>query len=115
MPGPLIEADEGDDFEIFVKNDLPVKNTIHWHGVLQRGTPQVDGVPGVTQYHIQPGGNFTYRFSVVGKYGFYWYHSHFRAYYNDAIRGPLLIRPSPSRRRPFESLARNAMEWTQLL
>lgn len=52
---------------------------------------------------------------MVGEYGFYWYHSHFRAYYNDAIRGPLLIRPSPSRRRPFESLARNATERTQLL
>lgn len=33
-PGPLIEADEGDDLEIFVKNDLPVDTTIHWHGKL---------------------------------------------------------------------------------
>lgn len=32
QPGPLIEADEGDNLEIFVKNDLPVENTIHWHG-----------------------------------------------------------------------------------
>jgi len=41
---------------------------------------------------------------VKNEYGFYWYHSHFRAYYDDAIRGPLLIRPAPSRRRPFEEL-----------
>jgi FtsP/CotA-like multicopper oxidase with cupredoxin domain len=32
QPGPLIEADEGDDVEVFVKNDLPVETTIHWHG-----------------------------------------------------------------------------------
>ncbi|KAH7239745.1 Cupredoxin [Fusarium solani] len=82
-PGPLIDVDEGDDIEVFVQNDLAVETTIHWHG------------------------NFTYRFSTASEYGFFWYHSHFRAYYNDAIRGPLLIRPAKSRRRPFETLARN--------
>ncbi|OBT81233.1 hypothetical protein VE02_10054 [Pseudogymnoascus sp. 03VT05] len=104
QPAPLIDINEGDDLEVFVQNDLPVASTIHWHGLLQRGTPHMDGVPGVTQYPIPPGGNFTYKFSTGTEYGFYWYHSHFRAYYDDAIRGPLLIRPSPSRRRPFESL-----------
>ncbi|KAK5279004.1 hypothetical protein LTR55_012422, partial [Exophiala xenobiotica] len=49
QPGPLIEAEEGDDLEIFVQNDLPVEATIHWHGLLQRGSPDMDGVPGVTQ------------------------------------------------------------------
>lgn len=57
------------------------------------------------QYPIPPGGNFTYRFSVRDQYSFYWYHSHFRAYYNDAIRGPLLIHPAFNRSRPFEKLA----------
>merc|ERR1712169_71219 len=107
QPGPLIDVDEGDDIEIFVQNDLNVETTIHWHGLLQRGTPQMDGVPGVTQDPIPPGGNFTYRFSTGSEYGFFWYHSHLRAYYNDAIRGPLLIRPAASRQRPFASLARN--------
>lgn len=32
QPGPLIEAEEGDDLEVFVKNDLTVETTIHWHG-----------------------------------------------------------------------------------
>ncbi|OJJ54694.1 hypothetical protein ASPSYDRAFT_49808 [Aspergillus sydowii CBS 593.65] len=105
QPGPLIEADEGDDLEIFVKNLLPVDATLHWHGILQRGTPDMDGVPGVTQYPIPPGGNFTYKFSVKDEYGFYWYHSHVKAYYNDGLRGPLFIRPSSSRPRPFEALA----------
>merc|ERR1712169_4662 len=115
QPGPLIDIDEGDDLDIFVQNDLNVETTIHWHGLLQRGTPDMDGVPGVTQDPIAPGGNFTYRFSTASEYGFFWYHSHFRAYYNDAIRGPLLIRPAASRQRPFVDLAGNSDDVVALL
>lgn len=64
---------------------------------------------------ISPGGNFTYRFSIGDQYGFYWYHSHFRTYYNDAIRGALLIRPSSSRPRPFSMLAKNNADLSALL
>lgn len=64
---------------------------------------------------MPPGGNFTYKFSVKDHYGFYWYHSHVRAYYNDGIRGPLLIRPSSSRSRPFEKLADSQHERDVLL
>merc|ERR1712000_427167 len=92
QPAPLIDINEGDDLEVFVQNDLAVASTIHWHGLLQRGTPQMDGVPGVTQFPIAPGANF-----------------------NDAIRGPLMIRPSSSRRRPFESLANTPAELEALL
>ena len=49
------------------------------------------------------------------EYGFFWYHSHFRVYYNDAIRGPLLIHPSSSRRRPFKDLASNGDERDAML
>merc|ERR1711939_122430 len=105
QPAPHIEANEDDILEVYVRNELPVETTLHWHGILQRGTPQMDGVPGVTQYPIAPGGNFTYRFKLDNEYGFYWYHSHFRAYYNDAIRGPITILPKLSRTRPFESIA----------
>lgn len=114
-PGPLIEANEDDTLQVFVQNDLTVETTIHWHGLLQRGTPNMDGVPGVTQYPIAPGGNFTYRFNLTNEYGFYWYHSHFRAYYNDAIRGSLNIHPKPSRARPFESLATSDADTAALL
>ncbi|KAI9825321.1 MAG: hypothetical protein M1819_000567 [Sarea resinae] len=115
QPGPLIEVEEDDILEVTVKNDLDVENTIHWHGLFQRGSPQMDGTPGVTQYPIPPGGTYTYRFSTANQYGFYWYHSHVRAYYDDAIRGGLLIHPSPSRSRSFQSLARNATDVTKLL
>lgn len=84
-------------------------------GMLQRGTPDMDGVPGVTQNAIAPGGNFTYRFPLDDQYGFYWYHSHFRAYYNDAIRGSITIHPKKSRVRPFQSLATDDNDYNALL
>ncbi|TKA63945.1 hypothetical protein B0A55_11642, partial [Friedmanniomyces simplex] len=115
QPGPLVEADEGDVLEINVQNELDVENTVHWHGLLQRGTPEMDGVPGVTQFPIAPGANFTYRIPLGDQYGFYWYHSHFKTYYNDAIRGSLIVHPSPFRQRPFESLARSDVEQNALL
>merc|ERR1711959_698801 len=31
QPAPLIEANEDDTLEVFVKNELPVETTIHWH------------------------------------------------------------------------------------
>lgn len=36
----------------------------------------MDGVPGVTQCPIPPGGTFTYSF-VADLYGSSWYHSHY--------------------------------------
>ena len=38
QPAPLIEAVEDDTLEVFVKNELPVETTLHWHGTL-RSTP----------------------------------------------------------------------------
>lgn len=67
------------------------------------------------QFPIPPGGNFTYEFSTADQYGFYWYHSHFRAYYDDAIRGGLLIHPSSKRDRPFQTLAKSTAEVASLM
>ena len=109
QPGPLIECEEGDDLEILVQNNLPVDSTIHFHGLFQKGTPYMDGVPGVTQYPILSGGNFTYAFNVGDQYGFYWYHSHIRAYYADAVRGPIYIKPSANRTRPFAQIDQSSV------
>lgn len=32
QPGPLIDVDEGDDVEVFVRNELSIETTLHWHG-----------------------------------------------------------------------------------
>jgi FtsP/CotA-like multicopper oxidase with cupredoxin domain len=56
-----------------VNKDVREGVSIHWHGV---DLPNAeDGVAGVTQASVQPGGSYVYRFraSVAGTY---WYHSH---------------------------------------
>lgn len=32
FPGPVIEANQGDNIEIVVTNQMPFNTTIHWHG-----------------------------------------------------------------------------------
>ena len=60
LPGPTIHVRNGQRVRIRFKNDLPAATTIHWHGI---GVPNSqDGVPGVTQKAIPPGGSFTYEF-----------------------------------------------------
>ncbi|KAI0033491.1 Cupredoxin [Vararia minispora EC-137] len=95
MPGPLIEANEGDTIIVTVRNSLVNQTmSIHWHGIYQNGSAWMDGVPGVTQATlqcpIQPGQTFTYEFQV-NQYGTYWYHSHSAVQYTDGLLGPLII------------------------
>lgn len=73
-PGPVIRAAEDDLIEVRLVNDsVPDGVTLHWHGV---DVPNAeDGVAGVTQDAVRPGGRHVYRFRV-GEPGSYWYHSH---------------------------------------
>ncbi|KAK7617054.1 laccase [Phyllosticta citricarpa] len=92
-PGPLIEANWGDWISVTVYNELGAKNegtTIHWHGILQKETPWMDGVPGVTQCPIVPGQTLTYLFRA-DQYGTSWYHSHYSAQYSGGAVGPMII------------------------
>lgn len=106
-PGPMIEGDEGDWINITVVNYLPVSITIHFHGILQKGTPWSDGVPGITQYPILSGDSYTYLFQLKDQYGFYWYHAHFRGYLTDGLYGPIYIRPNKDRERPYTSVVKD--------
>jgi FtsP/CotA-like multicopper oxidase with cupredoxin domain len=73
-PGPAITATVGQLVEVRLTNeDVADGMTLHWHGV---DVPNAeDGVAGVTQDAVGPGGERTYRF-VVDHVGTYWYHSH---------------------------------------
>lgn len=76
-PGPWIQACWGDILEITVKNSLPENGTsIHWHGLRQLGSVEMDGTNAVTQCPIAPGDSFTYKFRAM-QYGSSWYHSHY--------------------------------------
>lgn len=73
MPGPLIEATQGDRVRIIVHNKLPEATSVHWHGL--EVPIAMDGVPGLTQDPIPPGGEFTYEFDLH-QFGTFFYHSH---------------------------------------
>ncbi|KAF4780932.1 laccase TilA [Colletotrichum scovillei] len=104
-PGPLIEAEEGDEVEVFLDNQLAFETTMHWHGIYQIDRPWNDGVPGVTQYSIQPRDTYTYRFTVQQQYGSYFYHGHFGPAFADGMRGPIWIAPAAWRPRPYELIS----------
>jgi FtsP/CotA-like multicopper oxidase with cupredoxin domain len=74
VPGPEIRVQQGDLVEVtLVNKDVEDGVTIHWHGV---DVPNAeDGVAGVTQNEVQPGGRYVYRFRVQ-QVGTFWYHSH---------------------------------------
>ncbi|KAI6008784.1 laccase [Pisolithus orientalis] len=96
FPGPLIQAQKGDEFLINVTdllNDtsMDITTSIHWHGILQHQSNWADGTAWITQCPIQPTGSFLHRFTVPDQAGTYWYHSHLSAQYCDGLRGPLVI------------------------
>ena len=64
-PIPRLEIDIGDRLVINVNNQLGNQSTsLHFHGLFQNGTNQMDGPAGVTQCPIPPGSSFTYNFTV---------------------------------------------------
>lgn len=87
---PLV-ADVGDTVVVNVKNSLGNETTgIHWHGMLQQGTVQMDGTSTVTQCPIPPGNSFTYTFTANPS-GTSWFHSHNKGQYPDGLRAPMII------------------------
>ncbi|KAJ3995097.1 laccase [Lentinula boryana] len=96
FPGPLIQGNKGDRFDINVVDSLtdPSMNrttSIHWHGLFQEHTNWADGPSFVTQCPIAPDHSFLYSFSVPDQAGTYWYHSHLGVQYCDGLRGPFVV------------------------
>ncbi len=72
LPGPLIEAVEGDRVEILFENRLPQPTTVHWHGL-----PVPADQDGNPHDVVAPGARRWYRFNLpLGSAGTYWYHPH---------------------------------------
>ncbi|KAI5120428.1 hypothetical protein M0805_009890 [Coniferiporia weirii] len=96
FPGPLISGNVGDNLQINVVDSLTDttmyrSTSIHWHGLYQAGTTEMDGVSFVSQCPIIPDNSFLYNFEVPGQSGTYWYHSHLSTQYCDGLRGPLVL------------------------
>jgi FtsP/CotA-like multicopper oxidase with cupredoxin domain len=90
LPGPLIRAKLGQRLRIKVANHLQVPTSVHWHGLHQPGTWQMDGVDKVSHAPIAPGSSFTYEF-VATPAGTHWYHSHVGVQYGNGLFGPLVV------------------------
>ncbi len=75
VPGPLIRVAQNDRIFVDFENRIDMPTTIHWHGL--RHDNEDDGVPGVTQPAILPGGAYEYELRFPDP-GVYWYHPHVR-------------------------------------
>jgi FtsP/CotA-like multicopper oxidase with cupredoxin domain len=75
IPGPLIRVAQHATITVRFHNHIDLPSSVHWHGL--RLDNRDDGVPGLTQHEVPPGGDYTYtvRFPDAG---IYWYHPHVR-------------------------------------
>ncbi|KXX76282.1 Iron transport multicopper oxidase FET3 [Madurella mycetomatis] len=86
-----MEATVGDTVTVNLRNKLGNQTTgLHFHGINQVQTQEMDGPSGVTQCPLPPNSSLTYQF-VVDAPGTYWYHSHNMGQYPDGLRGPFII------------------------
>ncbi|KAL8363839.1 hypothetical protein RB601_009546 [Gaeumannomyces tritici] len=91
VPGPTIIADWGDTIVVHVRNLLQDNGTsIHFHGIRQNYTTEMDGVASVTQCPTPPGDSMTYTFKAT-QYGSSWYHSHFQLQAWNGVFGGIII------------------------
>lgn len=71
-PCPKIEATVGDTVIVNINNKLGNQTTgIHFHGINQISTPDMDGPSGVTQCPVPPGSSVKYQW-VADTAGSYW-------------------------------------------
>jgi FtsP/CotA-like multicopper oxidase with cupredoxin domain len=95
VPGPELRVTVGDRLQVVLVNHLPQSTSIHWHGI--RLPDAEDGVAGVTQHAVPPGGSYVYEF-VVPDPGTYWYHSHqdTEEQVPLGLYGALVVEPRPA-------------------
>lgn len=91
-PLPVLRVKKGDRVQLYLNNGLPDRNTsLHFHGLFQHGTNQMDGPEMVTQCPIAPNDTMLYNFTVEDQAGTYWYHSHTKTQYGDGMRAAFII------------------------
>jgi FtsP/CotA-like multicopper oxidase with cupredoxin domain len=73
VPGPILRFKKGEEVKVRLVNKLAQPTSLNWHGV--RIVNAMDGVAGLTQEPVPPGGTFDYRFTPPDS-GLYWYHPH---------------------------------------
>ena len=94
MPGPKIEANWGDEIIVHLTNnfapDFHNGTSLHFHGIRQNYTNEMDGVSSITQCPIAPGKSMTYKWTATS-YGTSWWHSHYALQTYEGVFGPIVI------------------------
>ncbi|KAI8641193.1 Cupredoxin [Parasitella parasitica] len=116
MPGPTINAVQGDVVRVLIRNQLaPMPRqddhrhnvAIHFHGIRQYGSVHSDGVPYLTQMPIKPGEEYVHEFRIVNQAGTYFYHAHV-GLQEETVFGPIVVYESkhadPENNRAASSL-----------
>ncbi|MFI5766328.1 multicopper oxidase family protein [Streptomyces sp. NPDC051563] len=88
LPGQEVRVTAGGTLALTLANHLPQATSLHWHGLALRN--DMDGVPGLTQRDIAPGGSFAYEFAVPHP-GTYWFHPHSGVQQDRGLYAPLIV------------------------
>jgi manganese oxidase len=89
-PGPTIQVRQGDHVRVIFDNHLPEACSLHWHGF--EDMIGNDGMPGISQEPVKPGGRFVYEFDIH-QAGTYFYHSHMAMQEMAGMLGGFIMHP----------------------
>ncbi len=109
IPGPVLEFNEGEYAVIYVKNEMSVETSIHWHGLLLPNF--YDGVPYLNTPPIEPGHTQKYEFEIKQS-GTYWYHSHTMLQEQSGVYGSFIIYPKQKILDYDKELVLMLSDWT---
>jgi CopA family copper-resistance protein len=109
IPGPTLEFTEGEYAVIYVKNEMDVETSIHWHGLLLPNF--YDGVPYLTTPPIEPGHTLKYEFAIKQS-GTYWYHGHTMLQEQVGVFGSFVIYPKEETLEYDKELVLMLSDWT---
>lgn len=109
IPGPTLTFQEGGYAVIYVKNEMDVETSVHWHGILLPNF--FDGVPYLTTPPILPGETQKYEFPLK-QAGTYWYHSHTMLQEQSGVYGSIVIEPKEKTLEYDTDLVILLSDWT---
>lgn len=109
IPGPTLEFTEGEYAIIYVKNEMDIETSIHWHGLLLPNF--YDGVPYLTTPPIEPGHTLKYEFAIKQS-GTYWYHGHTMLQEQVGVYGAFVIHPKKETLEYDKELVLMLSDWT---
>jgi FtsP/CotA-like multicopper oxidase with cupredoxin domain len=96
VPGPTIRCVEGERIRLAFTNASSHPHTIHFHGI---HSASMDGVPGIGDGVIAPGGQTVYEFDAA-PFGCHLYHCHalpLKRHIHKGLYGGFIVDPDPEK------------------